>query len=242
MKTILTYPIPLNLWPHYAADVKRFTATFKEFEPGEEYELRVSYHWGELTDRIRRMFYGIKTHFWSYNADGCDIGSAQTVAFCSVDSFVIGFPTHAYFHRAGWLERFMAVRRELGVGLFGASASFEESPHVRTAGYGLDTDIWRQYPDPITTRQECSDFERGKRSITQFAIDNQLPAIQVTWDAYQAMPAWRQPPGIFRRGEQNAMLWWDRHTELYANADPERKQELEDLADGKTLVRYKPKE
>lgn len=236
MKTILTYPIPLNLWPHYADQVKRFTVTFRQFEPGADYELRASYHWGELTDRIRRMFYGIKTCFWPYNEDGCDIGSAQVVACHSPKEFIVAFPTHAFFHRGGWLKRLMEARKFYGPGLFGASASFEEAPHVRTAGYGLDADIWHAYPHLITSREECSQFERGPKSITEFVSGHGMPAVQVTWDGFQELDSWREPLGIFRRGEQNAMLWWDRHTQIYSEADPDHKKVLEDLADGKTLA------
>lgn len=242
MRVAIVYPLPFNLWALYHKQVSRFTRTFKDFPPEYNCELYATCHWGEPVDSVRKLFYGIKTRFTPYYEDGCDIGAALSVSSTLENCFVIGMPTHAYFHRAGWLKRFMAVVEENGPGLYGASGSFEIRPHIRTAGYGMPSEIWHRFPFGVYNRDHCTEFENGDRSITDFCRNAKVPVVQVTWDDFQMLPDCRKPPGIFRRGEQNAMLWWDRHTELYAEADAETKQKLEDLADGIKVDQVRQKE
>lgn len=232
MKVALFYPLPFNLWHSYEDYVFRFSETFKNFPPEHDYALYLTCHWGTPTDRIRKMFYGLKAIYLDYNGDGCQIGAQQNTALICPRDFFVGFTVHNYFHRSGWLKRMMEAREKHGPGLYGSSASLEGSPHIRTAGYGMDRALWGKYPQSIDTRDACSRFENGDWSVTKFVTDQGLPAMQVTWDGEQSQEDWRKPDGVFRRGEQNAMLMWDRHTEIYSDAEPEEKKLLEQLSDG----------
>lgn len=232
MKNILVYPVNFSLWEQHKQFVSRFARTFKHYPPEADYELWVMCAWGEPIDQIRRWFYGIKTRFEPYYMEGCDIGAAQTIASVKEEGFIVGFPTHAYFHREGWLKRLRDARDEYGPGMYSPAGSFEGAAHLRTCGYGLDAPLFRDYPVSIESRKECEDFERGPKSMTAFVNSLSLPCFQVTWDGVQRPEDWRKPEGIFRRGEQNAMLVWDRHTDAYKEADDKTKALLADLADG----------
>jgi len=148
------------------------------------------------------------------------------------EAFIVGIPTHAFFHREGWLARLVEARRKYGPHLFAAAGSFEHGPHLRTSCYGLDAEDFRAYPMEVESREAATEFETGQRSITNFFRSNNKACVQVTWDDEQEQDEWRIPDGIFRRGEQNAMLVWDRHTEIYAKASDELKLRLSGLADG----------
>lgn len=228
MKPIVVYPIPFDAWDEFERYVYRFTHTLKMHPPGCDYELAVVCNWGQPTDEIRHLFYGLKARFVEYNGHGCDIGSAQHVANqAPADSFILALTSRCSFHRPGWLARYMAAREKYGSGIYGAFASWEGGrPHICTRGYAMDSDLWKQYPYNIDTRQKGQRFEVGEWCVTDFVRRRGLPAIQVLWDNEQGFKDWRKPEGIFRSGRQNACLIWDKHTEAYENASLEEKAHL----------------
>lgn len=234
MKTIVVYPIPFNLWHVYKPFVERFADRFKKYPPGTDYELYLSCHWGKPTPEIHELFYGTKARFFDYYRDGCDIGAAQAVSQMVDEAYIVGFPTHAYFHRESWLKRLVEAREKYGPGLYSSSGSWEGTPHLRTSGYLLDADLWRGYWHQIETRADASMAETGESSLTVYADNKMLPTMQVTWDGEQDVDHWRTPPGVFRNGDQNAMLCWDRHTDQYRDGIPDQRAKLEAMANGQT--------
>lgn len=141
--------------------------------------------------------------------------------------------TRCYFHRSGWLKRYVDARAKHGVGIYGGSASMEEYPHICTRAYALDVGILGRWPGEVNRREDSPIMERGPRSLTAFCKANGWATCQVLWDSEQTnWREWRAPDNIFRRGNQEQMLVWDRHTEVYRDADAEEKKKLEALTDG----------
>lgn len=240
MRTVLVYPIPFNVWDQYRPLVRRFARTFKEHPPGCDYELVATCHWGEPTDYVREWFYGIKTRFVPYYDNGCQIGAQFSVAGTMENAFIIGLTSHSYFHRAGWLERFMAVAEEENYkGLFGACGSCEGRPHLRTNLFGMEADYWHAFPLAIQSRADCSRFECGDWSVADwfFQMTRKHPLV-VHWDSVNSIKD-RVANG-YRDGNQEQLLAWDRHTEEYQNATEERRAELSALASGEKIERDKP--
>lgn len=232
MNTILVLPLPFNVWPHFKDGVLRFAKTFKQFDPGHDYELYAVCQWGEPTDCVKEWFHGIKTRWTHHNGNGRDIEVCQSVANMAENAFVIGFSSTCYFHREGWLKRLMEVRLDNGPGLYSTAGSMEGFPHLRTAGYGMDSFIWQNLP-LVSTCKEAHDFEHGKENIALVLGNNpQFSVRQVLWDSDQILSRSRVPEGIFRRGNQNAMLVWDRITDEYRDAPPDEKKRLERLVNG----------
>lgn len=233
MKNVIVYPVPLDNWnPEFSLSVLRFYESFKEFPPGCDYELWAVACWGEPVDALRQGFYGIKTKWYSYYG-ACDCISVHQWAASQVEeAFLICMTTRCYFHRAGWLERFVSAREKHGVGLYGVSASFEQSPHICNRAYALDAALFRDYPMEINGRKDAPSFETGPKSITCFVNALQMPCLQVRWDGIDQPQDWRKPENIFRRGNQEQCLVFDRHTDLYRDASEEEKIKLAKLADG----------
>ncbi len=234
---VLTYPLPFDQWQTFEPFVRRFTDTFKKFPPGCDYRLYANCCWGGPTDAIKEMFYGIKTLFLPYYFNGCDIGSAQQVANAfAEDVFMVNFTSRCYFHRECWLARYAQAREKHGPGLYGASTSWEGGKaHICTRAYALDSELFRNYPHVIDERAKGQRFEVGDWCLTEW-VQRDYPAIQVTWDREMTLAESRckEETGIFRRGEQNAMLVLDKHTDWYRDADEAEKKRLSDMADGIT--------
>lgn len=237
MKAILTYPLPFNVWTHYAAFAQRFARTFREFPPEADYELVVTTHWGEPTDFVREMFYDIKTRFQPFYGDGCQIGAQQEVSLMN-EGFIVGLTGHAYFHRSGWLRRLMEKREKFGPGLYGVCASQEGGKlHLRTSCYGVDSTYFNKFENPILSRDDCTKFECGEWCFSEwFEKTFQRAPLVVHWDSVNDLS--EHVENGYRDGNQEQLLVWDRHTDLYASASESEKAQLQRLAFG--LAREQP--
>ena len=240
MKTVIILPVPFDAWSHFTVKIEtewwhtieRFASSFRSYPPGSDYELWAVGCWGKPTDEIRAWFYGIKTKWYEYYGP-CDCISVHQWAASQIEeALLVCMTSRCYFHRSGWLERFVSATEKRGFGLYGASASFELSPHICNRAYALDAGLLRQYPVEIKGRSDAPKFETGPQSITAFVSSLNLPCLQVTWDGIQGPQEWREPENIFRKGNQEQCLVWDRHTDIYRDAEPEEKLKLEKLADG----------
>lgn len=237
MNPVIVYPLPFDDWREFEKYAIRFTDTFRQYPPGiRDYEVVAVCIWGHPTDAVKSMFYGIKTRYVAYCQQGCDIGAAQMVAKdYSKGHFIIAMTSRCYFHREGWLSRYMQARDDHGPGLYGATASHEGGKaHICTRGYAMDADLWNRYPHLINRREFGEKFEVGEWCVTDFVRGLGGALVQVTWDREHLEEKWRDPweKEIYRRGDQNACLIWDKHTDLWRDASPEMKQHLSDLADG----------
>lgn len=237
MKFIITYPLAFDAWDRYEAGAKEFARTFKEFPPGlSNYEVWAACCFGEPTDAEKLLFRGIKTVFFPYAKHGCDIGVAQQAGNSGgSEDWIIGMTSLCYFHRAGWLVRFKEAIEKHGEGLYSASASHEGGKlHACTRAYCMPALAWQNYEHAIDTREKGQLFETGKWSITEWTKKFDAPVMQVRWDGEEPIEHARDPEhlGVFRRGSQNEMLVWDRHSRIFEEADPEEKSKLASLADG----------
>lgn len=242
MTPILSLPLPFDAWHVYRDHVKRFCDTFKQFPPGCDYEVWAVCNWGEPTDEVREWFYGIKTRFIPYFESGCDLGGHQHIpqllAFPDEkERMIIGFTSRCYFHRTGWLKRLMLVRETIGASLIGCSASKQGGKiHVCTRAFALSVWDWMKYPLDINSRQRGPLFEVGADNpngnlMEWFNRERENRSVVVHWDdVFQLPHEWERyvaSKGRFRDGEQNAMLVHDFHTDLYRDASPEKKVEME---------------
>ena len=161
------------------------------------------------------VFDGIPCEFHSHDNTGWDIGAFQWAAREIECDMIVCFGAFSYFKRAGWLRRMRHVFREYGDGLYGASASYQFNPHIRTAGFWCHPELIRAYTTDVATFAERYAFEHGERSLTRLADYLQLGCWMVTWDAVYPEAEWRTPPNIFWRGDQSNSMFYDRQFETY---------------------------
>jgi hypothetical protein len=139
---------------------------------------------------------------------------------------------NSHFTRAGWLSRMVAAARSHGDGLYGASASYERDPHIRTTGFWCDPMLLRAYPINVRTYEERYAFEASASSLTRLAEHEGLQCWLVTWSGEYLMGDWRTPADIFRRGDQSNALVRDKHFDLYEAMDDDAKSLHASMADG----------
>lgn len=235
-RVALIYPYVVNpvstTRAEFNACARRFSDTYKRFPPMWPHRLYVVCCNGSLDQEARDTFSGIDLTFDSYNGQGWDIGCQQYMARKCVGDFIVSMTARSYFHRSGWLQRFMEARIEHGMGLYGSTGSYEVAPHIRTAFYGVDTLLYLLYPFTINSRQECFFFESEDWNFTKFIQLLGYPSLMVTWDGCYSQDQWRIPENIFRSGNQSALMAFDRHSLIYERSSETDKRMLKGYADG----------
>lgn len=233
MKVVIVYPLPFDNWTFFEPFVERFTRTFKQFKPGCEYEVAAVCNWGEPADKVREMFYGIKTKFVPYYENGWDIGSAQHVAHTLPDNvFMVNMTSRCYFHREGWLKLMADAREALGSGLYGCTANHDGYRlHLCTRAYAMDVEDFKYYPHKIDSRAKGPLFEIGADNeygnlMEWMEVSRGKPSRLVFFDRVAEKPDWFTAPNRFRSGDQSNVLVHDFHTDIYRDAGDEMREIL----------------
>lgn len=223
----------------YVPFEKRFSETYKKFDPGAEHALHIVCCGGHPDDEVRSFYSGITAEFSDYSGAGSDIGACQDAMKRVGSDFCINMSTPVYFWRDGWLKRLVDARAKFGDGLYGPMASMECSPHIRTSCWGVDPNTFSQYPHLIDTREKCYWAEHRDQSaelwhITRWYQSMGKPAMQVTWDEVLDQQNWRRPPNIFCRGDQSNCIVRDRYSDLFDAYTEEEKDAVSKRVDGVT--------
>ena len=227
----VVYVYPLVGETAHDASAQRFVDSYRQFPPEYHHALHVVFNGGEPSQENLAVFDGLDAEFHRHDNSGWDIGAFQLLARKVECDLLVCLGSNSHFKRAGWLRRMADSWAGHGDALYGASASFERDPHVRTTAFWCDPMLIRAYPKRVRTFEDRYEFEASRQSITRCAEGVGLYAWLVTWDGEYSKREWRVPPNIFRRGDQSNSLVYDRYFELYESmADEERALHAE-LAD-----------
>jgi hypothetical protein len=220
----------------YSLGEKRFADSYRKFKPSIAHRF-ITVNAGDQS-KMDHSFDDITTENIPYNGTGWDCGTYQEIASKLDCDLVVCFNTLAYLWRAGWLEPLVSAACKYKKGVFGPTASCELQPHLRTPCIAFHPDLIREYPIKVIDRSSCCQFEHGPSNFSLWAMSKGYPAIMVAAGGEYWQKDWRKPANIYRRGDQTNCLVWDRHTLLYANADPVMRKKLE--ADADTFAFVQP--
>ena len=110
-------------------------------------------------------------------------------------------------------------RTSQGEGIYVNTITFEGGKrHFRTDCYGMDTVLFREWPNVIDTRQECTDYEMQAMWFHE-AKGTKIKEVH-----------WQETGNGFRQGDQKDLLLWDRHSDMYAQATEDQKAVLAALS------------
>lgn len=223
-RRVETYPIATP----YEVGHKRFYNAYREFTPTIPHDL-IIVRCGATEGATD--FDAIATHYMRFDGYGSDCATYHAVVRVLDYDLVVCMNTLAYPWRPFWLQPFVEAFKTHGKGVYGATASYESHPHLRTPCIAFHPDIIREYPFRTINREDSVQFESGANNISAWAFRIGYPVVLVTVDGRYFLGDWRKPKNIFRRGDQSNCLIWDRHTDLYRDADPITKQHLAYAAD-----------
>jgi hypothetical protein len=223
-------PLPEN----WIDILKRFVGSYRAFDAGYAHDLYICASGAPLTRDSTEILSGTRFGVLRYNGGGWDIGAFQHAAkHLSHYDFVVCLNSQAHIRHAGWLRHFAEAFERFGVGVYGASSSFQVSPHIRTCCIAFTPRLILEYPLEIRCRYDACVFEHSPKGFSLWALEQGLPVCVVTRSGVDPLAESRKRPDIFRRGSQGDLLIHDRHTILYDSASPAARERLEEQADGK---------
>lgn len=246
----LIYIYPLDAREGFLANAKAWKQSYLKYDPGVAHRVILCMPNGTPTKEDHALFEGIDYQVARYDEGGWDIGAYQSVAKNFDCDLMIFCNSRVRFWKGGWMIRFVEAWNQFGPkGLYGASGSYERcfayashwpNPHIRTSCFATNPHIFRRFPYTVRSRDEGFKFEAGEWNFMKWYEDHGWPVRVVTWDGMYDKWNWRNPPNIFRRGNQTNCLVWDRHHDLYFSTPPDKRWMLEHVA-GKPNVLAKPR-
>lgn len=221
MKIVVCYIAVANgpITEDYAA---RFVATYNAYPPGEEHDTLVVCNGGVLKTNIALLFSGMNARMFPRENDGgWDISAYIDSARgpCAQYDMMLCCGESIYFHRPGWLRRFVEAWRAIGPGMYGSLSSNLVRTHLNTTGFCCHPLLLADYKKPVRCRQDRYEFEHGKDAFWRQIEKRGMPVRLVTWDGEYEPRSWRCPPNILWRGDQSNLLMWCQHTDRYVNMD-----------------------
>lgn len=208
----------------HAVMARRFADSYRAYPPGCEHSTVIACQNPNLV--LGELFAQTLPDVFKFQHDGSgqDIGAYLAIGRLLTDGgMMVCFGGSAYFQRAGWLARMVEAWKRYGPGMYGATATYEVSPHLNTTAFWCPPRLLASYPVQVETRQQRYDFEHGPHALWKLADRAGLPVKLVTWCGEYDWPDWRKPLNIFRRGDQsNCLACWHHHDKFQAADEPTR--------------------
>ena len=212
---------------NYVNAAKRFADTYTHFSAGQDHELILVDSHGGYSSEIKKVFNGIAHSVVPYSGLGWDIGGHLHVASqLPAADWIMCFSSWGYFRRDGWLFAFEQARQMHGDGLYGSTASWEKSRHIRGTGFFIRCGLLHEYPFQVNSREESFSFEVGPESLTEWCIDNDYGAWIVTPRKTVSLNRAEFLRNGFRRGNQTDIWTFDKHTDLFEQGSVQEQKVL----------------
>jgi hypothetical protein len=212
---------------------RRFASTYRRFPGLADHTLHVMFNGGDPTRDNLAALKPVSYVAHQHDDSGWDVGAFQRAARTIDCDLMVFLGGSTYFKRDGWLRRMVDVYAQYGPGLYGASASYEISPHIRTTGFWCDPAIVRAYPKQVVTYEDRYAFEHSQASLSRACSAARVDRWLVTWDQVYGEHEWRLADNIFRRGDQSNSLVFDAHFDTYATLSAAERKRLADFADAR---------
>lgn len=228
-------PLPEN----WGDIVRRFVQSYVNFEAGFSHHLYVCSSGAPLSSSSKKLLQGLNYKSFVYTGGGWDIGAYQYCArFLQSYDLVVCLNTQAYISQDNWLKHFAEAYSNYGPGVYGASSSFEVSPHIRTSSFAFSPRLIIDYPLTVRCRYDACVFEHSPKNFSLWALRNGYAVyVVIRSGAYKLLES-RRGKNIFRRGTQEDLLIRDRHSIIYDGAEDSARLQLEKLADGEIGINF----
>lgn len=226
LKVLVAY-IAVSKGPITADYCARFVGTYLAHPPEFEHDLLIVGNGGPLPRGVAPVFDVVKAKFLPRTNDpGWDISAYQQVARLFPCDMLVCLGESVYFHRQGWLRRFVEAWLMTGPGMYGFFSSNLVRAHLNTTAFVTDPKLLMEYPR-VRNHAERYDFEHGDHAFWRFVQNKRRPTKLVTWDGSWDPMLWRVPRNILWRGTQGNCLAFCSHTDRYFAADAQTKRKWE---------------
>jgi hypothetical protein len=228
-------------WTPYGIEcAERFLASYRGHDAGTPHRLLLLLA-GPDEDRTpwKRLFSAVP-HEVLEVGEGMDLGHYRTAVDRVVAERYCSLNTVTEILIDDWLGRMERALLSPGVGMVGATGSYESpnavrpgplrhlrsgfesfpNPHLRTNGFAMERQLILELDwTSDLTRAEAVVLEGGKRSLTRQVRERGLETLVVGRDGVYPPERWRES-ATFRSAEQANLLLSDNRTRHYQEAGP----------------------
>ena len=223
--------------------VERFAASFEAAAAGSPCRLYVvvkGFASMQAKQEAVRRFSNLGPTVLETSDDELDIGAYRQAVGHIQEDLVCFLNTHAEILASGWLNKMIVALQRPGMGMVGATGSFESlshldgrfpvfpNVHVRTNGFlirRVDA-IAMLAARPITGKLDAFMIESGPESLTRQFVRRGFEVAVVARSGRPYLPPLWPSSGTFRQFDQSGLLVGDNQTRTYEEAPWKTKREL----------------
>ena len=227
----------------WADSCTRFIEGYRRYPAGVEHQLYVICKGfsseGDLA-QARRALAAVPHREVQLADDGFDLGAYLAIAAQIVEAEVCFLNTHSEILGAAWLEKLLVNLRSPGVGLVGATGSYESlsemdplfppfpNIHVRSNAFMLARELLLKHAGHLTITEKLDAYliESGPDSLTRRVQRDGLETLVVGRNGRGYAPRWWPASDTFRQGAQANLLVADNQTRAYIAAMFEDKRQM----------------
>lgn len=213
MKPVLVYVFAGERYMDHAL---KFVASYQNAPGGIDHSTLIVCNGVPADGFAKALFAALpEVSFLEHDNSGWDIGAFQAASQHLPNTVAVFCGASAWFPRPGWMVRVVQSSMRRGLGIFGCmgnagDARFGVSPHIRTTGFWLTTELMNRYPLRVKDAGLRYSFEHGPNCLTSWITGQGMPAYVVSWDGEYMRDAWDHIPNGFHRGDQSAVMIRDR--------------------------------
>ena len=231
LKIVLAY-IAVTGGPLTHEYCARFVGSYLACPPEIDHQTVVVCNGGPLPTETALLFQHLPCLFFPRaNDPGYDISAYMDVALKFDCDLFMACGETIYFHKRGWLRRYVEEWNRYGPGMYGTFTSRLVRPHLNTTGFCVDPRFLRGGFRP-QNRKDRYEFEHGERSMWKRIQSLGGQTRLVTFDGCYNVDQWRYPQNILWRGDQSNCLMWCSHCDRYFAQDDKTRKEWQRGADG----------
>jgi hypothetical protein len=217
---------------NWEASCRRFVHSYLDHVAGCQHQLSViTKGFPSMRDlqTARDILRPLQAHEVEVEDDSFDIGAYRDWARQTAATNILLLNTGSEILCSRWLAKFAATLVQPGVGLAGATASYESlshmsrdfprfpNPHIRTTAILLRRELFLECAADrrFDTKEDAFRFESGCTGLTRFMAERGLETLVVGRDGRGYGPNTWPRSGTFRQGVQSNLLIGDRVTRLF---------------------------
>jgi len=232
----------------YLSRFRKFLGSYRRYNPRSDHRLMIIFKGfesaGHLTEG-QRIFRSLDYDALFTRDDSLDLGAYREAAQQIPHERLCFLNTNSEIACDGWLAKLSVNFESPGVGLVGATGSFEclpsypcfPNPHIRSNGFMIRRGLFLELLStaPLSTKSDAYSIESGPRSITRQVFERGLRALVVGRNGRGYAPTWWPHSQTFRQGLQNNLLVHDNHTRVFENLPFGEKMHMSKLSWGDFL-------
>jgi hypothetical protein len=249
------------VWPPLGVEpLRRFLDSYREHPAGLDHRLLMVFRRQNRIDVLQSLLAEVAHEPVKLVEPRFDLDAYLTAARSVSEPYVCLFNSSSELLTDGWLEKLARHLVRPGVGLVGATGSFEgqattkllrpfvrkqlapfPNPHVRTNAFMLSRELMLDLDwGPLRRKIDAWRVESGPRNITRQVLDRDLEALVVGRDGEAYPPERWHASRTFRSGAQENLLAADNRTREFDQAGPSLRRALAEAAWGADVGRELP--